>query len=130
MNKYLFLGRLKDQSDRDCCLYIENKNLRWECDHYFGRINLHGSCFCHSGLPDYDDLETVLSREEYKELMVYNGEIGKLGYGIKKDSERYKNGCALSKEIQHIFDKLNSDEAKEFQGKIIEEEKEVFGGRV
>lgn len=84
MSKYLFLGRLKDQSNESCCLYIENKNPRWECDHYFGRINLHGSCFCHSDFPDYDDLETVLSREEYKELIVYNGEIGKLGYGIKR----------------------------------------------
>ena len=126
MSKYLFLGRLKDQSDRDCCLYIENKNPRWQCDHYFEGITLHGSCFCHSGFPDYDDLETVLSREEYKELIVYNGEIGKLGHGIKKASERYKNGCALSKEIQHIFDKLNSDEAKKFQGRIIEEEKKYL----
>lgn len=84
MREYLFLGRLKDCDDRDCCLYIENKNPRWECNHYFGGITLHGSCFSRSDFPDYDDLETVLSREEYKELMVYNEEIGKLGYGIKK----------------------------------------------
>ena len=32
----------------------------------------------------------------------------------------------MSKEIQHIFDKLNSDEAKKFQGRIIEEEKKYL----
>ena len=70
MSEYLFLGRLKDQSDRDCCLYIENKNPRWECDHYFGKIILHGSCFWHSDFPDYDEISGTLTP-----VMLYRKDI-------------------------------------------------------
>lgn len=43
--KRVFL--FKDVSDdgRDCCAYIANEPMRFECGHYFGSVNLEGSCY-------------------------------------------------------------------------------------
>ena len=49
-----------------------------------------------------------------------------MGYGIKKGDERYNKGIELAKSAQHIFDKLKSSEAKEFQQTIIESEIEYL----
>ena len=59
MSKYLFLYREKAVDDRDCCAYIEAKNPRFECDHYFGGVGLHGACYCGHDFPDYKDIETI-----------------------------------------------------------------------
>ena len=126
MSKYLFLYREKAADDRDCCAYIEDKNPRFECGHYFGGVGLHGACYCGHDFPDYDEIETVLTKTEYEELIAYNKAINDLGYGIKKGDERYNKGIELSKSVQHIFDKLKSSEAKEFQQTIIESEIEYL----
>lgn len=126
MSKYLFLYREKDSNDRDCCAYIEKKNPRWECNHYFGRVTLHGACYSGHDFPNYDKIETVLTKAEYEELIAYDKAINELGYGIRKGDERYNKGIELSKGIQHIFDKLNSTDAKEFQEHIIESEIEYM----
>ena len=122
MSKYLFLYREKAADDRDCCAYIEAKNPRFECGHYFGGIGLHGACYSGHKFPDYKDIETILTETEYEELIAYNKAINELGYGIKKGDERYNKGIELSKSVQRIFDKLESSEAKEFQQSIIESE--------
>ena len=126
MSKYLFLYREKAADDRDCCAYIEAKNPRFECDHYFGGVGLHGACYCGHDFPDYKDIETILTKTEYEELIAYNKAINDLGYGIKKGDERYNKGIELAKSVQHIFDKLKSREAKEFQQTIIESEIEYL----
>lgn len=126
MSRYLFLYKVKGSDDRDCCAYIEAKNPRWECDHYFGGVNLHGACYCGHDFEDYDDIDTVLTREEYEQLVQFNKEISALGYGIKKGDERYQKGIELCKAIQSVFDKLASREAEDFQNRIIEEEIEYL----
>ena len=126
MSKYLFLYREKEADDRDCCAYIEAKNPRFECGHYFGGVGLHGACYCGHDFLDYDEIETVLTKTEYEELIAYNKAINDLGYGIKKGDERYNKGIELAKSVQHIFDKLKSSEAKEFQQTIIESEIEYL----
>jgi hypothetical protein len=126
MSKYLFLYRLKDIDDRDCCAYIEAKNPRFECGHYFGSVTLHGSCYSGHTFAKYEDIETVLTESEYKELIAYNNAIKDLGYGIKEGDNRYQKGIELGNKIQHIYDKLNSDEATEFQKSIIESEVEYM----
>lgn len=123
--KYLFLYRVKN-SDRDCCAYLENKPNRFECDHYFGRPILHGSCYCNSDWEEYDDIETILTREEYEALIHFDEEIGKLGSGIKRGDERYQKGINLCADIQYVYDKLKSEEAKEFFLQIQESEKEFL----
>lgn len=128
-DKYLFLYREKNSDDRDCCAYIEAKNPKWECGHYFGGVGLHGACYCGHDFPDYKDIETILTKTEYEELIAYNKAINNLGYGIKKGDERYNKGIELSKGVQHIFDKLKSNEAKEFQEHIIKSEIEYMKDR-
>lgn len=124
--KYLFLYREKGTDDRDCCAYIEERNPRFECNHYFGTVVLHGACYCKHEFPDYSKIETVLTEKEYNELVKYSKAMDELGYGIKKEDERYIKGIELSKKIQHIYDKLKSKEAIEFQQTIIESEIEYM----
>lgn len=122
MSRYTFLFRRKD-NDRDCCAYIE-RQPRFECDHYFGGVGLNGAAYGNSNFPEYEDIDTVLTEDEYQRLIEYNKQIKDLGYNIKKGDTRYKKGLALYEEYKDIFDKLQSDEAMEFQENIIEEEKE------
>lgn len=121
MSRYIFLYREKDSDDRDCCAYIEPQP-RWECDHYFGSVTLHGACYCGHDFPKYEDVETVLNKKEYNALVKYDKDLHKLGYGIKRGDERYEKGMALAEKMRPIFDKLESDKAKEFQQKIIDSE--------
>lgn len=116
---YLFLFREKDSDDRDCCAYIDSKNPRFECNHYFGSVNLNGACYSGHKFPAYEDIETVLTKAEYNELVQFNKAINDLGYGITKGDERYNKGIALAKSVQHIYDKLKSEEAKEFPAMTI-----------
>ena len=126
MNNMLFLYRVKDSDERDCCAYIENKNPRFECDHYFGKIIINGACYSRHKFDNYEDVETILTREEYDELISYNEIISNLGYGIKKGDDRYKTGMQASQNIQYVFDKLNSEEAKEFTNNIVKSEIEYL----
>jgi len=120
-----FLYRQKDNDDRDCCAYIEPR-LRFECDHYFGSLILHGACYSNSSYLPYGEIETVLTKQEYQRLLAFNKAIGELGYGIKKGDDRYQVGIALGESIQDVFDKLCSDDAQVFFEKIQEREKEFL----
>lgn len=120
----VFLYRVKDNSDRDCCAYIENNPMRFECGHYFGSPNLQGSCYCGGDFANYDEIKTVLTESEYQAFIQFSKAIAQLGYGITKDDERYLEGVRLCKEIQTVYDKLNGDEAREFYNGIIADEKE------
>lgn len=126
MKKYLFLYRLKDSDDRDCCAYVEDKQPRFECNHYFGGVTLHGACYFMHKFPDYDEIETVLSREEYEKLIKLNKELDNLGYGIKKEDERYTEGMKIGYKIDKIFEILRSEKGKEFRDRIIESEIEYI----
>lgn len=125
MSNYIFLYREKDSEDRDCCAYIEPQP-RFECGHYFGSVVLHGACYWKHDFADYDNIETVLTREEYQTLIDYNKAINDLGYGIKEGDYRYKRGMNMAADVQFVFDKLQSDEAKKFQAQIIKSEMEFL----
>lgn len=120
----IFLYRLKDTEDRDCCAYIENKPERFECNHYFGGVILCGACYSNHDFADYNDIETILTETEYGALQVFSAEINKLGYGIEKGDKRYEQGIELCKNIQYVYDKLNSQEAIDFFETIKESENE------
>ena len=125
MSKYIFL--YKDNSeDRDCCAYIESKPLRFECNHYFGGVNLHGACYCGKNFDDYENIRTILTKEEYERLINFDKEIDNLGYGINKGDDRYKLGLKLCEDIQPIYDKLLSFENEEFFEEIQKEEIEFL----
>lgn len=125
----IFLFREK-AADRDCCAYIDHQP-RFECDHYFGKINLFGNCYSGRNVPDYDSVETVLTLSEWNRLWKYDAFLSNIGYGIKKGDERFLNVISEFKKVKYIFDKLMySDEAKGFHNNIIKSEidclKEVY----
>ncbi len=120
----IFLYRLKDTDDRDCCAYIDNNPMRFECSHYFGRVILQGACYSGCEFPKYNEIETVLTENEYNSLVDFNKGVLDLGFGIDKGSEQYIKGINLCKEIQPIYDRLNSEEAEEFYQQIKDNEDE------
>ena len=121
----VFLYRIKDSDDRDCCAYIEKNPMRFECGHYFGRPILHGSCYCNSDWATYAEIETVLTEAEYSELIAFDQAIKTLGYGIEKGDSRYLNGVEMCQKIQSVYDKLNGEEGKAFYQRIVAEEKQI-----
>lgn len=125
MSEYIFFFRRKDTDDRDCCAYIE-KQPRFECGHYFGSVTLHGACYCNHDFPDYENIETILTKKEYNAIINFSKEINDLGYGIKKNDERYKKGFKEYEKVSKIFAKLESDKAKQFQQMIIDSEVEYM----
>jgi len=128
MNK-VFLCKVNTE-EGDCVKYINNEPLRFECNHYFGGVNLQGATFSTSiteleKIP-YKDITTILTEEELNALIKFNKELNNLGYGIKQGDEKYIKGLKLCEEIQPIYDKLNSKENEKLFNKIIEEEKEYL----
>ena len=85
---YLFLFREKDSDDRDCCAYINSKNPRFECNHYFSSIDVCGSCYSGSEFPVYEEIETILTKDEYENLKCQfgtsNGSGTENGYGGRR----------------------------------------------
>lgn len=120
----LFVFRQKN-NDRDRCGYIEDKNFenRFECDHYFGGINICGANYCGSKFPNYGDIETVLTKKQYTDLVKISKAFSELGYGISMGDERYEKGIKLCEKLEPILETLRSDKAKEFFANIVKEEK-------
>lgn len=111
MSEHLFLYRVKDSDDRDCCAYIDAAGPKFECNHYFSSIRLCGSCYSSGKFPEYEEIETILTKDEYEEIISFNIFIKALDYGITKGDSRYRAGIKLIDSIKHIYDKLKSDEA-------------------
>lgn len=126
MPKKVFLFKIVDTDDRDCVGYIENQPMRWECDHYFGRPKICGANYSNSDFPDYGEIKTILTENEYNQFLEFDRAIAGLGYGIKKDDDRYQQGVSLCEAIQPVYGKLNSAENMELFDEIWEEEKEYL----
>lgn len=126
MREVYFIYKEKYTEDRDCVKYIEKYSF--ECGHYFGGGNLTGACFSsslRSENTNYDEIETILTKEDFDFLLKADKELDDLGYGITENDERYNKGIKIIEEINNrIFSKLSSKENEELFQKIIEEEKE------
>lgn len=122
----LFLYRLKNDEDRDACAYIDEIPSKFECGHYFSGVRVEGSCYTSGEFASYEDIDTILTKNEYKMLLKFAEDIKQLGYGIKEGDSRYVKGVDLIKDIQVIYDKLQSEEAKEFEKNIMDDEKEIM----
>lgn len=125
MSRYIFLYK-ENTEDRDCCAYIEAKPMRFECGHYFGSVILHGACYSGHTFAPYKDIKTVLTEDEYSQLVKFDKEINVLGFGITKGDERYNKGVELCNAIQPVYNKLLSTENEELFNEVIEEEKEYL----
>lgn len=122
----LFLYRLKNSEDRDACAYIDEIPSNFECGHYFGGVYIQGACYSGGDFAFYEDIETVLTKQEYEKLLKFHADIKELGYGIERGDERYNKGLDLIDDIQPIYDKLQSEEAEKFEEKIMDNEKEIM----
>lgn len=129
MEKY-FIAKIKNSNDRDSVFYIEFGGF--ECEHYFNLFHILGACFCGFEkelydvvLNDFDNLETILTKEEFIRLYHAKEEISKLGYGIVRDSEKYNAGIKIFDSIKDIQEKLKGKENNYLFNKVIEEEKTV-----
>lgn len=118
----VFLYKVINSDDRDCCAYIRNQPMRFECGHYFGGVILQGSCYCGGGFAPYEEIKTVLTEDEYEALISFNKEIKKNGCGVTVGDERYKKGIELCEGIQYVYDKLNSEENQKIFEEVQEEE--------
>lgn len=130
MSKYVFLYKEQGTEDRDCVKYIEiNRYGKLECDHYFPSINLIGACFS-MGIEldniDFDNITSLLTEDEFKQLEQYNKSVNELGYGITKGDERYQKGIELYNSIKPIFDKLASEENQILFEQVQQEEREYL----
>lgn len=126
-----FIGKVKDTNvkginERDVVYYI--KFGGFECNHYFSGFHLNGACF--SGfekefkqLFDEGKIESILTTQDIEKLYDINNKLADLGFGIEKDSDRYKQGIDLLKEFDNIKEKLESKENEQLFNKVIEEEK-------
>lgn len=121
MTHYIFLGRTKDDG---VCYYIQDKPAEFECGHYFSTPYLtNANCLTHD-FPEYENLETVLSKDEYGRFLQLKDDINSLGFGIKTGDKRYERGLALRQSLLNdVYDKLTSTEAAEFFGNIVKDEK-------
>lgn len=145
MKKYYFLFKINDSGDRIVVNYIEPDRLgKLECGHYFPSINLTGACFSGSLIikkigekivfincfnekqSDFDDITTILSKEEFVALDAYNKAINKLGCGIKEGDDRHLKGLELFKKIKPILEKLKSPDNEALFQKVIAEEREFI----
>lgn len=68
MSEHLFLYRIKNSDDRDCCAYIDAVGPKFECNHYFSSINVCGSCYSSSEFPVYEEIEQFSQKMNMKKL--------------------------------------------------------------
>ena len=128
----MFLCKIKNTDDRDCVKYLDFREF--ECGHYFSGINIHGACF--SGFEkelrdavenNFDDVETILTKDEFLRLFELDDELDKLGNGIEKDDDRYNKGMKIIEEYHNTIEqKLLSDDNEELFNKVIADEKEYI----
>ena len=128
MERKYFIAKIKNDDDRDCVKYIEFGGF--ECGHYFSLFHICGACFCgfEKELYDmivnnFDELETILTQDDFIKLFKADKELRDLGYGITRGDDRYNKGMEIINSVQYIEDKLKSNENKELFEKVVNDEK-------
>jgi hypothetical protein len=116
------------KNDRDSVKYIDLSRLgKLECGHYFPSIDIIGPAFSVSFDFDndsYDDITTVLTRNEFNTLKKYNDKINKLGYGIEIGDSRHKLGLKYYSVIKPVLTKLTSKENDKLTAILKKQEEE------
>ena len=128
----VFLGKIENNSYGYNVFYLSLKGF--ECEHYFGGLHLVGARF--SGFEDefleqvktnFDNVKTIMTKEELLELFSLNNELKKLGYGIEKYDERYTKGMEIYKQMYSIIEnKLLTNENDDLFLEVQKEEKECL----
>ena len=125
MNYFIY----KSKQD-DCVAYAGDDSFDFECGHYFAGLHLHGASWSgKSELPAYEDVITILCKEDYERLVAIDkalGVFGSIGCGLDQNSERKAQGQALADEGKAIIQKLNSEANNALFEEIVEDEKEAL----
>ena len=128
MERKYFIAKIKNDDDRDCVKYIEFGGF--ECEHYFSLFHIQGACFCgfekefyDMVVNNFDELETILTQDDFIKLFKANEELKGLGCGITRGDDRYNKGMEIINNILYIEDKLKSNENKELFEKVVNDEK-------
>lgn len=130
--KYIFLAKIKNTDDRDCVYYYDTTSFSFECGHYFTGLRTSGASF--GGFENelrevinnnFDDIESILTKEEFLELFKLHDEIKALKYGIKIDTDKYNTGLELCNKAKDLLKKLYDKENLELFNKVISDEKKV-----
>lgn len=106
MREYIFLFKENGTDDRDCVRYIDLENLKENHTCIDGKFNVYGACYSMSLKEkdaDYENITTILTKEEYKMLCNPTGQ-----------------------DLTEIIKKLESEENQELFERVIEEEKEYL----
>lgn len=118
---------LYKNTDTNEVVYVDDRSFQWECGHYFSGLHFCGSRFYgKSELPDFDNIQTVMSKEDFEKLLSYDKAISNLGYGLDKNEEKRQQGQEIcDKALKLIEDVLNTEENQQLFDSIIEEEKQA-----
>lgn len=128
--KYIFLAKIKNTDDRDCVYYYDTTSFSFECGHYFTGLRTSGGSF--AGFENelreiinnnFDDIESILTKEEFLELFKLHDEVKALKYGIKIDTDKYNMGLELCNKANKLLEKLYDKENLELFNKVISDEK-------
>ena len=106
MREYIFLFKENGTDDRDCVRYIDLENLKENHTCINRKFNVCGACYSMSLKEedaDYENITTILTKEEYKMLCNPDG-----------------------RDLTNIIEKLESKENQELFEQVIEEEKEYL----
>lgn len=89
----LFLYRLKNTEDRDACAYIDEIPSTFDCEHYFSGVRIQGACYCGGEFASYEDIETILTKREYKnkrnQVLFTEKELDVLKFKLKSNLEDF-----------------------------------------
>lgn len=91
---------------------------------YFSGIGLYSSCTYSTCLKEYEDVITILSKDDYNLLKKYDSATTTLGCNIKEGSLRYNIGIEAMEMAKNIIKKLSSEENTKLYEDIIKKEKE------
>lgn len=130
MKKYLFLYKENNTDDRDAIKYIDVSRIdKLECGHYFPSINVIGACFSQSlklNEIDFNNITSILDKDEFAKLDEYNKNIKSLGYGLDTQPQKQEQAHIFYKDIENIIEKIKSVENLYLFEQVKEEEKELI----
>ena len=121
----LFLYQLKDCEERDKFAYIEN-GVKFVCNHYFSSPSPEGACYSGGGFADYEDIITILTKQEYLDFLKFSKDVKSFGYGIEKNSEKYNECIEVINNHKYLYDKLKSTENEKLFNKLLSEDWDRF----
>lgn len=130
MSKYLFLYKENNTDDRDAIKYIDVDGLdKLKCGHYFSGIRICGACFSQDlklNEIDFDNITSILNKEEFTKLAEYDKNIHFLGYGLDKQPEKQEQALLFYKDIEDIIEKLKSVVNMDLFDQVQQDEKEFI----